>query len=128
MALAAVRRSNCGTGDNQKEESYEPIVFRTYDYPDDDIERDPEDTGDPLVASSTSLTAAQALAATTAIPAVVHSIKAQLFDDRDVSLMDGSLFAACPLHDPRQPFGVVLFIGMIEKTTSGIRSLKLLSV
>jgi len=116
MALAAVRISN----DNQRKESYEPIVLRTYDYPNGETTNDLNDhTSDPLVANSSSFTAVQAIAATTAIPGVVHSITAQL-DDRDVSLMDGGLYGNCPLHVaidearrlyPRRPLGVVLSIG-----------------
>ncbi len=97
--------------------------MRTYDYPHDDADSDPEDRSNPLVASSASLSVAKAVAATTALPAVVNSIQARL-DGRDVSLMDGSLFATCPLHVaidearqlfPRRPLGVVLSIGYNDK-------------
>ncbi len=104
MALAASRSNDSTT--------IEPFVLRTYDYPYDNA-------GDPLVSSSATLTAAQATAATTALPLVVHSVKAQL-KDKDVSFMDGGLYGNCPLHVaidearqlfPRRPLGVVLSIG-----------------
>ena len=97
MVLASLRSNSCDTSDNERKQSYEPIVLRTYDYPHDDTDSDPEDRSNPLVASSASLSVAKAVAATTALPALVNSIQARL-DDRDVTLMDGSLFATCPLH------------------------------
>ena len=106
MALAASRSSGSTTT--------EPFVFRTYDYPDDNV-----GSSNALVASSASVTAIQATAATTALPMVVHSVKARL-EDKDVSFVDGSLYGSCPLHVaidearqlfPRRPLGVVLSIG-----------------
>jgi len=106
MALAASRSSGSTT--------IEPFVFRTYDYPDDNV-----GSSNALVASSASFTGVQATAATTALPMVVHSVKARL-EDKDVSFVDGGLYGSCPLHVaidearqlfPRRPLGVVLSIG-----------------
>jgi len=106
MVLAASRSSGSTT--------IEPFVFRTYDYPDDNV-----GSSNALVASSASFTGVQAAAATTALPMIVHSVKARL-EDKDISFMDGSLYGSCPLHVaidearqlfPRRPLGVMLSIG-----------------
>ena len=94
FALAAARgKSN--TMRKRSKKAYEPLILRTYEYPDDPITKGGSQYK-ALADSVSSLTLAESIAATTAMPAVVHRIKVPI-DDKEVSLADGGLYGNCPI-------------------------------
>jgi predicted acylesterase/phospholipase RssA len=109
MAVAAMRYDDC----------VEPIVLRTYNYPNTGSKN--FNQHDAIVKSSSSIVSGtEATAATAAVPGVVHQIKATM-GGKEVSLADGGLFGNCPIAIaidearrlyPRRPLGVVLSIGL----------------
>jgi len=102
--------------------------LRSYEYPRNKNSSDCASNSDALVKSMSSISVAEAMAATTSYPLVGHAIKTEI-GGRKVSLADGSLYSNCPVPAaidearqlyPGRPIGVVFSLGYSDRDNSFI--------
>ena len=110
--------------DENREKVYQPLLLRTYDYPDDD-ERELRHRKIDLAESTSNVKLVEAMAATSAVPGLVDRVHIEI-DGVKRSLADGFLFANDPtvvaLNEarelyPRRPIGLVMSFGYDDSDT-----------
>jgi len=102
-----------------KHDQIHPLVLRSYDFPPQPKDEEFFCDVDPIVDSSSEVSAAEAAVGTGSLPGVMKRVRSKV-NGKLVSIADGGLFANCPLvvaFDqarhlyPNRPLGVVLSLG-----------------